>query len=122
MAERIGKRMGPEPVLLTVHTRKALDKKVIFYQVGELIYRTEFIPADCFDGPFLPKSKAENRKKVHREPIPPRKLPGSYLIELEHEKNGKKKNKRGAKVKGDTLQHPGKKKKKRKRERPPWRS
>lgn len=122
MAQRIGKRIDPEPIVLTVHTRKALDENVVFYQVGDQVYRAEFIPAGCFTGPFLPKPKAETKKRVHAEQIQFQRLPGSYLIDFKNDRNGGTPRIRGTKIKEDTRQTLEKKKKKRKRERPPWRS
>ena len=122
MAQRIGKRIDPEPIMLTVHARKALDENVVFYQVGDLVFRAEFIPAGCFSGPFLSKPKAEIKKRVHAEQVQPQRVPGSYLIDFKNDRNGGTPRIRGTKIKEDTRQAPEKKKKKRKRERPPWRS
>ncbi len=57
IAERIGKRRDPHPVLLTVHTGLMKNQGLIIYQSGEGIYQADNIPAGCFTGPPLPNEK-----------------------------------------------------------------
>lgn len=57
LAEKIGKRRDPQPILLTIHTVSAIDKNVKFHQYGEAIFLSDVIPPDCFTGPPLPKEK-----------------------------------------------------------------
>jgi putative RNA 2'-phosphotransferase len=80
MAARLGRRMDNDPVLLQVHTGQALSAGAAFRQYGSL-YLAEFIPAQTFSGPPLPKEKTA--------PVPPRssapaeqpKTPGSFFPE-----------------------------------------
>ncbi len=66
LAEKIGKRKGPDPVTLTVLTDEASAQGVLFYRSGENLYLADFIPQGCFSGPALPK---EREKKAPKERI-----------------------------------------------------
>jgi putative RNA 2'-phosphotransferase len=61
LAEKIGKRRDPQPVLLIIHTIKAIDKAIKFQQYGETIFLTDFISADCLTGPPLPKERPQEK-------------------------------------------------------------
>jgi putative RNA 2'-phosphotransferase len=61
LSEKIGNRRDHQPVLLTIHTKKATDRGIKFHQYGELIYLSDFIPADCFTGPPLPKESIKEK-------------------------------------------------------------
>jgi len=123
LAERMGKRYDPQPVILTVHVQKSLENGVIFYQAGGLLFLAASIPPGCFSGPPLPKEKAESPKKqglAHGDPQPA--AAGSFQIDLDKfsgqpASGGKLKKKEGDwknKKKRMKTQKP-------KRERPPWR-
>lgn len=124
LAERIGKRMDMQPVLLTVLTRKSMDAGIAFYTAGEILFTADSIPLDCFTGPPLPPQKPSAIERKNEKENHLQKYPGSYFIDLESTPNrpkalkGKKKDKSGA-WKKDLK--PSKKQKHRK-ERPPWRS
>ena len=117
LAERMGRRSDPEPVILTVHVKKSLDKGVRFYQAGGLLFLAASIPQGCFSGPPLPKEKPD---KVKQNQTPDAKQPGvagSYLLDLDDIGGGKPpKRERDWKGKKGRIKKP-----KRKRERPPWR-
>lgn len=98
MAERMGKRADQSPILLTVQTRKSIDQGVLFYQAGETLYLADFIPAECFTAPPLPKQKPEIKKQDAPEESKP-KTPGSFFIDLTKEKDDKKRTDRKRKNK-----------------------
>ena len=102
MAERIGKRIDNNPVILTVLVQKAVDQGVIFYQAGDLLYTTNHIPSDCFTGPPLPKSKPEPSHQDNRKKEVPVKAPGSFILDLKSEIKGEK-DKRRKKKKDKSL-------------------
>lgn len=90
MAERIGKRIDSQPVMLTVQVQKSLTAGVVFYQTGDLIYAADFIPAECFRGPPLPKQKVDTKKRDEpKEPKQP-KFPGSFFIDPSFEEKQEK--------------------------------
>jgi putative RNA 2'-phosphotransferase len=81
MALRLGRRMDPDPVLLTILVQNCLDNQMEFLSFGSL-YLTGFIPTDCFTGPPPPKPREE---KQHKEKPPERKIDpfaGSFLMDL----------------------------------------
>lgn len=89
MAERIGKRFDPSPVLLTVHLQKALDAGVIFYSSGEL-YCSDLIPPACFTGPPPPKQKEEPKQAEKQFESTPKRMPGSYILNIEQAEEKKR--------------------------------
>jgi putative RNA 2'-phosphotransferase len=96
MAERIGRRRDPQPVLLRVHTVKSRQQGVEFHQTGESIYIAGIIPTGCFTAPPLPKQKPEHEKSA--KPSKPEKdhTPGSFYLHPKPDKstkNGSKKTK-----------------------------
>lgn len=122
LAERMGNRSDPQPVILTVHVQKSLDNGVRFYQAGELLFLAASIPPDCFSGPALPKERPEKIKQGQPHSTKQPEAAGSFLIDL-NKAGGQQTF--GGKSKKKELDWSGKKKRmkkqKRKRERPPWR-
>jgi putative RNA 2'-phosphotransferase len=57
LAQRIGKRRDPHPVLLTVNVEQALTQGIALQRFGELLYLADAISSGCFTGPPLPKEK-----------------------------------------------------------------
>jgi len=118
MAERIGKRKDRMPVLLTVQTRKSLEKGTLFYEVGDTLFLAESIRTGCFTGPPLPKKE---EAAIIEETLPEKreqKFPGSFIMELKDKKASQRKKR----TKETAWNKDPKKLKKQKRERPPWRS
>ncbi|MGD8715180.1 MAG: RNA 2'-phosphotransferase, partial [Desulfobacterales bacterium] len=83
LAQRIGKRMDPSPVMLTVHTQHSAHKGVRYHQAGKALFLSEHIPADCFSGPPLPKEKPPSKKPEMIEGYPARTSAGSYTIDIQ---------------------------------------
>lgn len=83
MAERIGRRRSPAPVLLTIHAGRAADHNVRFLQAGEGLYITDYIPPDIFTGPPLPK-EPEKPAKAEKPVQPPQ--PGTFMMTPEKPK------------------------------------
>ncbi len=91
MAMRMGKRIDQAPVLLTIHTRKAAEKGACFYQTGDLIYIANSIPPSCFTGPAIPRRKEVHEKQDIKKKEKAERLPGSYILAFDGEKDRKKK-------------------------------
>jgi putative RNA 2'-phosphotransferase len=83
MAERIGKRSDPSPVLLTVHVKNSTSLRVTFLQSGESLFLAEHIPVGCFSGPPLPKQKAEPQKRAVQKVPEPIEPAGSFHLDLD---------------------------------------
>jgi len=122
LAEKIGKRIDPQPVILTVQVQKSLDNGVRFYQAGGLLFLATSIPPDCFSGPALPKEKPGKLKQGQTHSAKQPEAAGSFLIDLDSLGNrqtvGERSKQKGQDWKGKNKRM---KKQKRKRARPPWR-
>jgi putative RNA 2'-phosphotransferase len=85
-AERLGRRIDPDAVILTVKVRTAEDQGVAFARFGEHLFLADHIPAGCFGGPPLPAHPSE----AVRHPRPadlrpgPTTTPGSFAIGIEN--------------------------------------
>ena len=122
LAERMGKRNDPEPIVLTVQVQKSIDFGIKFYQAGGLLFLADSIPPDCFTGPALPKEKFEKLKQEQNNSVKQPEAAGSFLVDLDNagsqQNFGGKSKKKDRDWKGKNKRM---KKQKRKRERPPWR-
>jgi putative RNA 2'-phosphotransferase len=119
MAKRMGKRKDRMPVLLTIRTRKSLEKGIRFYQAGDTLFLAESICPGCFSGPPLPKQKELPLTKEEPAEKKEQKIPGSFIMDLK-DKN-KKTSGRKKTSKAATWNKDPKKLKKQKRTPPPWR-
>ena len=81
MARRIGKRRDPNPVLLTVRVEQTIENGVVYQQVGESMYLADFLPAETFSGPALPKEKTVKAPKAPEETRPYRPDAGSFILD-----------------------------------------
>lgn len=79
MANKIGKRIDCDPVMLTIQVALCQHSGVHFSQAGEGIFLAPHIPAGSFTGPPLPKLKPEAKiKEAPRAPVP-EPFPGSFF-------------------------------------------
>jgi putative RNA 2'-phosphotransferase len=122
MAERIGRRVDHSAVLLTIQVQNSADQGVVFFQAGGNIFLADFIPAQCFTGPPLPKDKPVIKQPEAPEARQEQRPAGGYFIDLNDRLAAtvpkSKRNPGPADLKPDGKRT---KKHKRKRERPPWR-
>jgi putative RNA 2'-phosphotransferase len=78
MAERLGRRIDPRPVILTVNVACACQSGAGIRRCGEGLYLADDVPAGCFSGPPLP----EERPGRQPDAAPQRPaMRGSYLPE-----------------------------------------
>jgi putative RNA 2'-phosphotransferase len=75
-ALRRGRRIDPDPVLVTVHTAKAPG--VVYFRFGPELFLAEGLPAEALSGPPLPKTKEE--PAAPKTPALP-KTPGSFFLD-----------------------------------------
>jgi putative RNA 2'-phosphotransferase len=84
LAQRIGRRRDPAPVLLTIQAKRAFEAGVKFSKQGEFIYMTDHVPVGYFTGPPLPKEKKKEDSKPKKESVAiPEALPGSFTFDRE---------------------------------------
>ena len=124
LAERMGRRIDPMPVLLTIHTGKPAAEKIVFFRAGATLFLAESIHNDCFTGPPLPKQKEDVTKQDAPKERKSQKLAGSFILDLKNKKDHSKASDRKKQDVGIPWQKDAKRLKKRKlkKQRPPWRS
>jgi putative RNA 2'-phosphotransferase len=123
VAERLGKRIDPEPVILTVLVQGCRDQGVTFEQAGEGLFLTDLIPPGGFSAPPL---ALEKRAEAH----PPEKsadtakrseTPGSFAIDAGDVIQSYAPGFRRRTAKGKKIDPKRFKREKWLREKPPWR-
>ena len=84
MAERIGKRLDPWPVLLEITAESAQKKGAVFYRFCDLFLAQE-IPADYIAGPPVPKraikAREEKARKAPSKPGPDFQA-GTFILDV----------------------------------------
>lgn len=112
LAERLGHRQDPSPVLLAVNTDQAQLMGVTFWTAGDGLYTATDIPVGCFTAPPLPKAAQPVSKPQSFPPPQSPPTPGSFVIDasvLDFSSDGVRKRKKDQK-------------RKRRRQAPPWRN
>ena len=89
MALRIGRRIDPKPVMLTVHASRAHHHGVQFQRYGESLFLSGPLPKDCLTGPPVTKPKVPKVKDEKPVPTPP-PSPGSFFMEPDPQKRAEK--------------------------------
>jgi putative RNA 2'-phosphotransferase len=122
MAERLGRRIDPDPVLLTVNVQLLRDAGRVLTPAGSGLFATDRVPAGTFTGPPLPKEKPEESRAAGST-AEPQLMPGSFAMDVGRTEAGahvpeslKRRTADGKKIDRKRL-----KKDKWSRERPPWR-
>ncbi len=78
LAQRMGRRMDTQAVLVTVQVAPLLNHGVTLSQAGETLFLAGRVPPECLTAPPLPKQKPEPPKKeVPKERTPPH-MAGSF--------------------------------------------
>ncbi len=122
LAERMGKRTDPQPVILTVQVRASVEHGVLFQQAGRMLFLAASIPTGCFSGPPLPKEGPETKKPDNADKVSRPQMAGSYALNLDDLERSQPAGRKSQKRRKDWKESKkGIKKQKRKRERPPWR-
>jgi putative RNA 2'-phosphotransferase len=91
MAERLGRRMDAEPVILTVNTDQLTRLGATLNVFGTVLFLVDRLPVGSFSGPPLPKTPPETKVAEKYEPPAAPKRPGSYLVDLSRKPGSKKK-------------------------------
>lgn len=78
-ALRLGRRIDPDPVILTVDVRRAAASGVPFLPAGEGLFQAASVPPSCLSGPPLPESPPSPPRRTAAPPKPSRILPGGYI-------------------------------------------
>ncbi|MBW2027735.1 MAG: RNA 2'-phosphotransferase [Deltaproteobacteria bacterium] len=102
MAQRIGRRRDPHPVVLQVRTREAQKETRPFLSFGKL-YLAEMVPAPSITGPPLPKEKEKGQRGGERRTEAGKSVDfeaGTFFLEMNKEEGAREGLKRGKKRKG----------------------
>jgi putative RNA 2'-phosphotransferase len=82
-AEKIGRRIDPEPVIVTVHVEACQRRGIVFYQAGEGLFLAQGIPPGCFSAPPLSRERpkaAAGSEAAEAKPRPPEPA-GSFTLD-----------------------------------------
>jgi putative RNA 2'-phosphotransferase len=82
-AEKIGRRIDPEPVIVTVQVEACRRRGVEFHRAGEALFLAEAIPPGCFSAAPPPKERPKpERGEAAVEPKPrPSEPAGSFTLD-----------------------------------------
>lgn len=101
MAQRIGRRRDPEPVLLQIRTHSARQAGILFFSFGDL-FISPGIPSQCIAGPRLPKAvleqqKAQDKKRREKQPktAPAPTTPGTFALDPRRDPDRARRTKKG---------------------------
>jgi putative RNA 2'-phosphotransferase len=122
MAERLGRRIDPDPVILAVNVQLLAENGRTLTPASEGLFTTEAVPPGTFTGPPLPKETPEDSRapKAAAEPVA---MPGSFAMDMGRAEKGahvpeslKLRTAKGKKLDRKRLKKDGWS-----REKPPWR-
>ena len=124
LAERLGRRIDPDPVILTVNVRCACEAGVVFDPSGEGLFLADHIPPDCFSGPAVPREKpSDTGKPTPENSVSRPTMPGGFPLDMEKAASAhvppslKRRTDKGQKTDRKRL-----KQEKWTREKPPWKN
>jgi putative RNA 2'-phosphotransferase len=124
LAERLGRRIDPDPVILTVNVRCACEAGVVFDPSGEGLFLADHIPPDCFSGPAVPREKpSDTGKPTPENGVSRSTMPGGFPLDMEKAASAhvppslKRRTDKGQKTDRKRL-----KQEKWTREKPPWKN
>ncbi|MBU0516965.1 MAG: hypothetical protein KJ621_19595, partial [Proteobacteria bacterium] len=86
MALRLGRRLEPEPVLVTVQAVAAADMGYAFRRAGERLFVSDYLPPEVLSGPPLrEEERPASRRPPPKHPSPrlPEQPPGSIILDEE---------------------------------------
>ncbi len=87
MAERLGRRIDREPIIIVVQARRAAETGQVFHRLGQAVYLTDEIAPHLLTLPPPPKDKPDREKPARTEPRPrmpaPDAMPGSFRLGVE---------------------------------------
>ena len=81
LARRLGRRIDSDPVILTVNTNNAIEKKAAIWRFGKQLFLFDRLPIGSFSGPPLPKKQPEPKKAGDPGPPDTPKTPGSFFLD-----------------------------------------
>jgi putative RNA 2'-phosphotransferase len=124
LAERLGRRIDPDPVILTVNVRCACEAGVGFDPAGEGLFLADRVPPDCFSGPPVPREKpADSAKPAADNGLSRPATPGGFALDMEKAASAHVPQSLKRRVeKGQKIDRKRFRQDKWKRETPPWKN
>jgi putative RNA 2'-phosphotransferase len=96
MARRLGRRIDPSPVILTVNSKNARDKGAMLWRFGKLLFLSDCLPLGSFNGPPLVKKRTEPKSADTSDSRNAFKTPGSYLLDVSNGPAANNRSKKGS--------------------------
>ena len=82
LAQKVGQRRDPQPVIVTVNVQTARDHGGAFKQFGETIFLADQLPSACCRLPRPPKAVRPRETEQALAAVVP-KTPGSFILTLD---------------------------------------
>jgi putative RNA 2'-phosphotransferase len=82
LAQRLGRRIDPSPVILTVNSAIVRKKGAALMRFGQHLFLSDILPSSSLHGPPLPTKKPEPKKTDAPQPTDAPKTPGAYTLDL----------------------------------------
>ena len=82
MAKRLGRRIDPSPVILTVNLENARKNGATVWRFGKHVFLSDCLPLGSFNGPPLQKNRPDAKQVEMPKSQPAQKTPGSYYLDL----------------------------------------
>ena len=82
LARRLGLRIDPAPVILTVNCESARKNGATLWRFGSQLFLSDRLPAGSLSGPPLPKHRPEPKKTETLQPAGAPKTPGGFTLDL----------------------------------------
>ncbi|MCP4748300.1 MAG: hypothetical protein GY874_19505 [Desulfobacteraceae bacterium] len=79
MAQRLGKRIDNDPVILTVQVERTIEEGAYYRQFGDCLFLADFIPKNTFSGPPLPKQPPKEKRPSKQKTVTAPVAPGSFF-------------------------------------------
>lgn len=96
LAQRLGRRIDPLPVILTVNSNTAQKNGAQLRRFGSHLFLSDILPVDSLSGPPLPKNRPEPKKADMPQPADAPKTPGSYALDLTMDSSAKHRPQKGS--------------------------
>jgi len=82
MAERLGRRIDPDPVILAVNVLSASEAGVVVVPSGEGLFLADYVPPGCFSGPPVPRDAPSDLDKPSTDDLRRPAMPGSFVLDV----------------------------------------
>ncbi len=96
LAQRLGRRIDPSAVILTVHSDNARKNGATLWRFGKQLFLSDCLPLGSFSGPPIIKNSPDPRRAEIPRPRDLPQTPGSYFLDLGIDSSAKDPVKKGS--------------------------